>query len=668
MPLLHPAARATLLGAAFAFSLPARDARSTDDLPTVEPNDNRTPAGRLVAGERTVILEARTGVWQPNGPDGPRLTVAAFAEPGGALQTPGPIIRVASGTVVRAIVRNRLDVPLFVYGLGPKRGLSGDSVEVAPGAERELRFTADVQGTYFYQARTEMVMQGLPHLTHDSQLHGAIVVDPKGARANDRVFVISEYFTLDTTTMSGLGPNPTLSFNGRGWPHTEPLDATQGDTIRWRIVNVTGLEHPLHLHGFYYSVEARGDAARDTVYAPGARRRVVTEVMLPFTTMAMRWVPVRSGNWIFHCHFASHITHPSRFEMDRRMPTGPVSTHDHGQDHGQDHGLVRTASLASAPVLPAPDRAAAPDPMAGHHMAGLVLGVRVRPRGAAPDYGPVKRSLSLEIRSKASVYGDAVGYAYVLAGSPDARDAAAMPLPGPTLVLTKGERVAITIVNRSHEPAAVHWHGIELESFPDGVPGFSGTDPHLLPMVAPGDSLTVRFTPPRAGTFMYHSHSNELQQISSGLYGAIVVADPAVPRDTSRERMLLFSDEGPQVNLIQGPVPPTLLNGKREPAPIELVAGVTYRLRLINIRGDVFTDLALLDGDRPLTWRTVAVDGADLPASMVKAEPSTLLFAPGMIRDVEFTPVKAGRLTLRYENGRMPPPLRNRVTTEIVVR
>src|SRR5690349_14573483 len=157
MPLPHALARAMLLGAALALSLPAPRARATsDDLPAVEPNDNRTPAGRIVQGERTLILEARTGVWMPEGPDGRRLTVAAFAEPGGPLQTPGPMIRVTTGTVVHAIVRNRLAVPLYVYGLGERRGIRGDSVAVAPGEERELRFTASDAGTYYYVARTNM--------------------------------------------------------------------------------------------------------------------------------------------------------------------------------------------------------------------------------------------------------------------------------------------------------------------------------------------------------------------------------------------------------------------------------------------------------------------------------------------------------------------------------
>ena len=42
------------------------------------------------------------------------------------------------------------------------------------------------------------------------------------------------------------------------------------------------------------------------------------------------------------------------------------------------------------------------------------------------------------------------------------------------LVLTRGEPTDIVVVNRLAEPAAIHWHGIELESYSDGVAGWSG--------------------------------------------------------------------------------------------------------------------------------------------------------------------------------------------------
>ena len=80
---------------------------------TVEPNDNRRPAGTRSGNLLTVTLEVRTGMWYPEGPSGRGLEVAAWAEPGKPLQTPGPLIRAASGTVVRGPIKecNLIAIP-----------------------------------------------------------------------------------------------------------------------------------------------------------------------------------------------------------------------------------------------------------------------------------------------------------------------------------------------------------------------------------------------------------------------------------------------------------------------------------------------------------------------------------------------------------------------------
>jgi manganese oxidase len=285
----------------------------------------------------------------------------------------------------------------------------------------------------------------------------------------------------------------------------------------------------------------------------------------------------------------------------------------------------------------------------GHQMSGLVLGIRVAPRGvAAAKPTRAYRPMRLLVRSKPNVYGDRPGYAYVLGGTPAERDTAKLTLPGPTLVLEKDQPVAITVVNQSDAPAAVHWHGIELESFPDGVPGWSGFGSAVLPAVAPNDSLTVRFTPPRAGTFMYHSHFDEFGQIASGLYGSIVVVERGKQYDGDTDRVLLFSDDGPTRNMIMGPFPRALLNGSAQPEPLELRAGTTYRFRLINIRTDYPASIAFLSGGQPVQWRVVAKDGADLPSSQSTVRPAQLTFAAGEIYDVEFTPQAGSDLVLQF--------------------
>ncbi|MBA3580647.1 MAG: multicopper oxidase domain-containing protein, partial [Gemmatimonadaceae bacterium] len=170
-PIIYGLALVALAGLAAASPPVARgEARGAE---RVAPNDNRRAAGRLRSGVLTVRLVARTGVWAPEGPAGPQLTVAAFGEEGRNIQTPGPLLRVPVGTEIRATVRNSLGKQLWIHGMGQKRGLS-DSTGIPPGETRELRFTVNEPGSFYYAGRTsdEPVFG---RIGDDSQLNGAII-------------------------------------------------------------------------------------------------------------------------------------------------------------------------------------------------------------------------------------------------------------------------------------------------------------------------------------------------------------------------------------------------------------------------------------------------------------------------------------------------------------
>ena len=608
--------------AALLFPTPARGQASPlvdpPPLARILPNDNRDPAGRLENGVLTLRLVSREGMWHPHGFDRAGIRIGAFAEDGGPLEIPGPLIRVTVGTEVRTTVRNALDEPLAVFGLGAERGVSGDSVLVEPDGVSEFAFVATEPGTYYYLGRTEQ--PGVPDPAWTGSLHGAIVVDPPGAtvRAGDRIFVLSSWFTFDTTNFSDLSSDAVITANGLAWPHTEIVETTRGDSLEWRWINLSALDHPMHLHGFHFRVDARGDGVRDSIFPPERRQLAVTEYVGPGRTATTTWSPDRAGNWIFHCHMLSHM---STIEIVNS------SFVDRSRGHGHD---------------------------AQHMMGMLVIGIRVKPSGDPEDPPAEARRLRLMIRSRPEVYGRYPGYAYVLGGSPEEHVPDALPVPGSMLVLEKGERVAITLVNESHEPAAVHWHGIELESYPDGVPGWSGAGERIMPSIPPGDSLTVRFTPPRAGTFMYHSHFNEMQQTSSGLYGPIVVLEPGQTFDPETDRVLVFSDGGPWSSFIDAAtIPPTLLNGQIAPKPLELRAGTTYRFRLINILTETRVRVELQRGAEPVEWRAIAKDGADLPPVLATLRPARLSFLPGEIYDFEFTPGAPGEIELAFGKGEL---------------
>jgi len=587
----------------------------------IVPNDNRQAAGTLKHGVLTVAIEARTGIWRPEGDSGRALDVAAFAEAGKALSTPGPVVRVPVGTEIHATIRNRLDKPLIVYGFGKTRGPS-DSVIVPVNETTPVQFKAMAPGTYYYLGKRGMDPIGF-RLLEDMQLHGVIVVDPPNAphKADDRIFAISWWCGIAPASPSGLS-RCTMAINGLSWPHTERLSYAQGDSVRWRVVNFTELDHPMHLHGFYFRTESEGDGVTDTLYPPEQSRMAVTEVIQPFATMSLSWYADRPGNWIYHCHYATHLSNLVALDTENGMLDSTMLSH-----HMSDRP---------------------------HQMFGLVMGISIAPKGTNAEPSEAPRAIRIVQREKPNVYGSQPGMSYVLDGTPEAGDPAALPITGPLLLLERGKRVAVTIVNQSNEHAAVHWHGIELESYPDGVPGWSGSGNNILPSIAPHDSLTVRWTPPRSGSFMYHTHFNEAMQMGSGLYGPIIVLEPGQRFDPETDRILFFGTAGTAQNPVFGPFPHFVLNGQTQPEAMSLKAGTRYHLRLFNLAGDRPLLVSMSGGDAPITWRAVAKDGYQLPPSQATSRAAVLTFDPGEIYDFEYTPAAPTELTLRF--GPVPEP------------
>ena len=583
--------------------------------------DYRTSAGRMVDGELHVMLDAHAAAWQPWGQDGPTVRAHVFAADGAPARTPGPLIRVRVGTPVRVTLRNRFDEPVIVRGLRdrgalaasgpPPSALLGDSVIVGPGETAEVRFTPRVPGTFFYLGRTFapgdnlLVPTVFPVRSGDRSMFGVLIVDPAldAPLPDERILLITHW--ADPRLPHTFLPATRFFVNGRSWPHTERLVYEQHDTIRWRVINVTGREHPMHLHGAYFHVDARGDQLREQVFAPAQRRLAVTETLAVTQTMRISWVPHAPGNWIFHCHFMRHMSW---------LQTSPVE------------------GEAPAHAHDAPDV---------DRMGGLVIGVHVRP---APEYvasnAPARRRLDLHITRKPGVFGDAAGYGFVLQdGAVPAADS--VHFPGSPIVLRRGEPSEIVVRNRADVGLGVHWHGLELESRGDGVPGWSGIGEQVVPSIAPGDSLLVRITPPRAGTFMYHAHSEPGHQLAQGLYGVFLVVDedPDVPRPD--ERLFLLGSLG------TGEDAPPAVNGLRVPPPIELEAGTSYRLRFMHISPDDDKRVSLMMNGAPVTWQFVAKDGADLPAAQVRVLPADLRIRVGETYDYVWTPDTAGEGVLR---------------------
>jgi manganese oxidase len=624
-----------LLSAA-SLAIPLHSGPVDEKLPTAVPNPNTAPAGTLLGHVLRIDLEAKLAIWHPDGDSLPGIAVETFAERGKPPQIPGPLLRVPRGTEIRASVRNSLERDTLTFHFSGAD--AADSLVIPPSQKRELRARAATAGTFLYRATTSTPLHR--QLQLGGLLAGAVVVDSlrPGTAARDRVFVILEASDSADPLVGFPSHERTVrAINGLSWPHTERLHATVGDSLRWRVVNAGNDVHPMHLHGFYFRVDGL-DGPRVGVQGQGPPGRwVVTERMSQFSTMSVTWIPERAGNWLFHCHFQKHL-----------VPHGPF-------------GVVAPNGERQRIAAPPSNR---PSDLHGNHaltgMAGLVMGVEVRPRAGEriAEPGPGRRLIRLVAEGDPEFPDSAPLMRYLPDGSSPARLASRSPAISPTLCLTRAEPVSINVVNRLREPTAIHWHGIELESYFDGVAGFSGFGPRLTPIIPPGDSFVAKFTPPRSGTFIYHSHVDEPRQHRAGLIGALVVRDttPADPGDD-----LVFVVKSARERSDPTDPLPFEINGLTDPDTTVLRVGRSHRMRFIGMQVRLPSATVWLTArpdsslaNRPdslvARWRPVAKDGAVIPAEAQSPRAATQIISMGETYDFEFVPERQGNLRLEVRS------------------
>ncbi len=579
-----------------------------DSLDEITINDNRSTAGRFENGIFYIDLEARPGAWYPETHDGSGLRVYAFAEKGKHIQLPGPLIRVPEGTEIKASITNNIkEHELVLYGFYTRPGDPSDSVVVAPGETHQLHFNAGKAGTYFYRASaSDSSFDGLPFF-NDSQLYGAFIIDPPDQipDPSERIFM----FGIWNDTLNGPTTNgEELVINGLSWPYTERLNYHRNENVSWRLINASNQVHPMHLHGFFFTLNSKGGAARDFIYQKEMRRKAVTELLHPGETASITWIPEREGNWLFHCHTLVHIM-PGSFL--RAMP----EMNGHEQNDITKH--------------------------ARNEMGGLIMGIHVSPNekisSSITDEKISERKLTMVIGEEKNYLDTFNGKGFMLLekGEPVPGK---YSIPGPPLILTKDQPVAIKIINKLKEPTTLHWHGLEIESYYDGVPGWGNRGTQLAPMIQPGDSFIVHITPPRAGTYIYHTHMHNLQLLE-GMYGPLIVLKPGETFHQNTDKIFLISQG--DTDFDRGFF---LLNGTDKTDTMRLKNGTKYRFRVINITAlGPELNVSLMMNAKPVEWKFIAKDGADLPqqqCAIKQAYKQTISIGETM--DFEFEPKQQG--------------------------
>lgn len=205
---------------------------------------------------------------------------------------PGPEIRVTEGDRVRVVCKNDMSqsTSIHFHGVIVPNAMDGvpyiTQEPIKPGDTFTYEFTARNPGSHMYHSHhnaAEQVTKGLM---------GAFIIEPKDGGAEPAV---DADFTM-VLNDSGIG----LTINGKSFPHTQPIIAKLGQTVRVRYMNEGLLIHPMHLHGLVQTVFAKDGWPLPQPYkcdtlnvAPGERYDVLVLCDEP-------------GVWAFHCHVLTH--------------------------------------------------------------------------------------------------------------------------------------------------------------------------------------------------------------------------------------------------------------------------------------------------------------------------------------------------------------------------
>ncbi len=211
---------------------------------------------------------------------------------------------------------------------------------------------------------------------------------------------------------------------------------------------------------------------------------------------------------------------------------------------------------------------------------------------------------------------------------------------GPTIEAVEGDRVRIYVTNRLSAPTSIHWHGLVLPNGMDGVGGLTQRP------IGPGETFLYQFPLRQHGTYMYHSHHDEMAQMAMGLMGLFVI-HPRVPAEPAPERDYAFLLSEWKIDVgARRPDPNEMmdfnvltLNARTAPGTEHILArvGERVRLRIANLSAMSHHPIHL----HGHSFHITATDGGVVPPSARWPE-VTAIVPTGSTRDFEFTATEPG--------------------------
>lgn len=109
------------------------------DVPLIEANDNHVPAGNMVNDILELDLDVVWGDFRVENTNRPGIRLAAIAESGKPPSVPGPLIRVETGSIIRARIQNTLiDSTIHVFGFQNRPSDKIDTLTIKPGGSKTI--------------------------------------------------------------------------------------------------------------------------------------------------------------------------------------------------------------------------------------------------------------------------------------------------------------------------------------------------------------------------------------------------------------------------------------------------------------------------------------------------------------------------------------------------
>jgi manganese oxidase len=233
-------------------------------------------------------------------------------------QSPGPTIEAVEGDKVRIFVTNKLPehTTIHWHGMLLPSGMDGvgglTQPHIKPGKTFVYEFELKKSGTFMYHPHADEMVQMAMGMMGSFVIHPR---DPKFMRVDrDFVFLINAFDIDPGAYMPKV--NTMLEFNLWAWnsrvfPGIDHLPVRKGDRVRVRMGNLSMTAHPIHMHGYHFSV-----TCTDGGWVPASARWPETTIDVPVGAMrAFEFDADVPGDWAFHCHKSHHTMNAMGHEV-----------------------------------------------------------------------------------------------------------------------------------------------------------------------------------------------------------------------------------------------------------------------------------------------------------------------------------------------------------------